>query len=434
MNGQYYSLRWRGNGIRTDEHLAASDDTIRIGQRDDCEVRIPNLSQYADELFAVIKPARSADGWLVIPTSGFVRTFVNGSPVVLTHYLKSGDRISFSETTADILFEIRKGDNTGTTHFTSMSRRFIAIVSCTAAIVIALALYGLFIQPDLKHRNLVVLRSAEQSVFQLSVDSIYYVRTVFGKVDTLCRETSSGQSSLVINGSAFLTTDGMLVTARHCIEPWLNYNWVFLPQVNVDSLPLGTAWALKAETYNQTHLNDTSYKVVSKCTLRSEGKYLGTYWSSEFQYDNSRDEIVEIGDFSHRYFMRSITGRFNRSDMMLGDLAFMPVGFWAGTIEIPSEEILSKLVTTESSLTFKGYPLRQEAGLETLHGDVLKDYIPGHMISHSGNLESGYSGGPALAVYDGKAYAVGVISTFDKGSKHCCYSVPTSELIHFPAQ
>ncbi len=224
MNGQYYTLRWKGNGIRTDEHLAASDDTIRIGQRDDCEVRIPNLSRYADEWFAVIKPTRSADGWLVIPTSGFVRTFVNGSPVVLTHYLKSGDRISFSETTADILFEIRKGDNTGTTHFTSMSRRFIAIVSCTAAIVIALALYGLFIQPDLKHRNLAVLRSAEQSVFQLSVDSIYYVRTVLGKVDTLCRETSSGQSSLVINGTAFLTTDGMLVTARQCIEPGLNYN------------------------------------------------------------------------------------------------------------------------------------------------------------------------------------------------------------------
>ncbi|MBR0300258.1 MAG: hypothetical protein IJQ93_08085, partial [Bacteroidales bacterium] len=59
-------------------------------------------------------------------------------------------------------------------------------------------------------------------------------------------------------------------------------------------------------------------------------------------------------------------------------------------------------------------------------------YEPGQMISHNGGLEPGYSGGPALFVYDGKVYTVGVISTFDRDSKHCIYSVPITELKSIP--
>lgn len=426
MNGQYYTLRWKGNDFRSDEHLAASENTVRIGQREDCDVRMPNQGQYADELFAVIRPTKLADGWQIISTSDFVRTYVNGSPVILNHYLKSGDRISFSETSADILFEVRKGENIGTSHFTSMSRRFIAIVAGTAAVIIALALYGIIAPNVIKSRNQAILRVAEQSVVQLSVDSIYYVRQVRGEQDTLRRE---GQS---IIGTAFLTRDGQLVTARHCIEPWLNFI-VLSYRSDLENLPLGTAWALEAETYNQTHRNDTSYSIVSKCTVHGPDGYWGTFWSSDFSYDNSRDEIIEIGDYSHIYFMRSITGRFNRSDMMLGDLAIMPFPSRKGTVSIPADDVLNNTVISQASLTFMGYPKRMDEGIETADGKVLKDYVPGHMISHNGGLDPGYSGGPALVVYEGKAYAVGVISTFDKDSQHCIYSVPTSEIKNIPA-
>ena len=432
MNGVFYTLRWKGLDFRNDEHIAASENTVRIGQREDCDVRLANDGAFADELFAVINPTKSADGWQIISTSEFVRTFVNGSPIILNHYLKSGDRISFSETSAEILFEIKKGDNAGTAHFTSMSRRFIAIVASTAAVVVGLALYGLLNPGIQKSRNLRILKSAEQSVIQLSVDSIYFVRTVCNNSDTLGRMPSTGQSGLIVNGTAFLTTDGLLVTARHCIEPWLNYNLFLLARQDTLGLSRENKWALEAETYNQMHKNDTSYRVVSKCSLRGSNGYMGAYWSSDFAYNDKRDEIVEIGDFSNRYFIRNIIGRFNRSDMMLDDLAAMRLPSYRGTISIPSEDILKKVVVSESSLTFKGFPRRQVSGIETAHGEILKDYEPGQMISHNGGLEPGYSGGPALFVYEGKVYTAGVISTFDRDSKHCIYSVPITELKSIP--
>ena len=432
MNGVFYSLRWKGLDFRKDEHIAASENTVRIGQREDCDVRLANEGAFADDLFAVIKPTKSADGWQIISTSEFVRTFVNGSPIILNHYLKSGDRISFSESSAEILFEIKKGDNVGTAHFTSMSRRFIAIVASTAAIVIGLALYGLLNPGIQKNRNLRVLKSAEESVIHLSVDSIYFIRTVCGNSDTLGRMPTSGQSGLIVNGTAFLTADGLLVTARHCIEPWLNYNLFLLARQDTSGLSRENKWALEAETYNQTHKNDTSYRLVSKCSLRGANGYMGTYWSTDFAYNDTRDEIVEIGDFSKRYFIRNIIGRFNRSDMMLDDLAAMHLPSYRGTINIPSEEILNKVIVSESSLTFKGFPKRQVSGIETAHGEILKDYEPGQMISHNGGLEPGYSGGPALFVYEGKLYASGVISTFDRDSKQCIYSVPITELKSIP--
>ena len=104
MSGQYYTLRWKGASRQSDEQLAASDNPVRIGQRADCDLRLPNQGPYADELFAVIRPVRSAGGWQIIPASEFVQTLVNGSPVVLTHYLKDGDHITFSETGAEITY------------------------------------------------------------------------------------------------------------------------------------------------------------------------------------------------------------------------------------------------------------------------------------------------------------------------------------------
>ncbi|MBO4447101.1 MAG: FHA domain-containing protein [Bacteroidales bacterium] len=433
MKGLFYILRWKGGDFRNDEQLAASENIVRIGQRADCDVRLPNGGPFADELFAVIKPAKSPDCWQLIPVSEFVHTYVNGSSVGLNHYLRNGDRISFSETGADILFELRKGENPGTAHFTSVSRRFVTAVSIAAVLAVVLAFYGIIAPSLQKTRNSRLLATADQSVVRITVDSVFYVRTVSGQDCVLEGEASAGQRGLVMNGTAFLTTDGLLVTARHCIEPWLNYNLVFSSKMSLDELPLCTAWALKAETYNQTHDNDTSYSVISKCTLYGVNGYLGTYLSSDFRCNCERDEIVEIGDFSNRYFIRSITGRFNRSDMMLGDLAVMKLLSLKGTITLPSEELLEKEVVAGSALTFKGYPRRQETGIETSPGDVLKDFAAGHMISHNGGLEPGYSGGPALFVCDGKVYAAGVISTFDKDSRHCIYSVPASEIINIPA-
>lgn len=426
MNGQFYTLRWKGSAFGTDEHLSASENVVRIGQREGSDVLLPNHSRYADEQFAVIKPTKSADGWQIIATSEFVKTYVNGNPVSLNHYLKSGDHISFSESAVEILFEIKKGENVGTSRFTTVSRRRIALIACATAFAIALAVYGIIAPDIIRDRNAAALNAAEESVAELSVDSIYYIRNVSGKQDTVCRSGAS------IIGTAFLTEQGLLVTARHCIEPWLEYHNI--DSVVINRFPLWTAWAVDAETYNRAHRNDTSYRVVSKCSIRTANKYWGQFWSSDFSYNGTRDEIVTGGDYLHSYCMRTITGMFNRSEMMLGDIAVMPFKPHVGTIVIPSESVLKRIVTTGSSLTFKGYPSLQEWGIDTKEGKVRKEYRSGHMISHDGELIYGYSGGPALIVYKRKAYVVGIVSTLDKGENDCIYSVPISEIHNISMQ
>ena len=434
MNGLYYSLRWKGSSRQRDEQLAASDNPVRIGQRADCDIRLPNGGPYADELFAVIRPARSADGWQIIPASAYVQTLVNGSPVVLTHYLQDGDCIAFSETDAEIEFEVRKGDSFGnqTVHFTSLSRRMRAVWSCVAVLAAGLLAYAILAGHIGQRRDRKALKSAEESVLQMMVDSLYYVRDANGKEEILRRHAASENRGLVLNGTAFLTSDGLLVTARHCIEPWLNDKEILSSTVDPASLPTGTAWALEAETYNQTHDSDTCYKVISLCTLvRRDGTLYDTIPSSRFIVNRSRDEIVELGDFFHSWFWRSIIGRFNRSDMMLGDLAILP-GQECGRIAIPSRAMMENLLHTDTHLSFKGYPKRLEAGIESAPGTLLKEFSPGHMLSHNGGLEAGYSGGPVLVPHKGKAYAVGVISTFDKNSQVCIYSVPVTEIQNLP--
>ena len=41
--------------------LIASLNTVRIGQKEDCQVLLPNSGIYADEVFAVIKPVKSLE-------------------------------------------------------------------------------------------------------------------------------------------------------------------------------------------------------------------------------------------------------------------------------------------------------------------------------------------------------------------------------------
>lgn len=440
MSAQYYSLRWKGGDFRSDGHLDASENTVRIGQRHDCDVLLPNDGPYADELFAVIRPAKSADGWQIISNSEFVQTYVNGSPVCINHYLRSGDRISFSETSAEIIFEVRKGENTGTNRFTSMSRRLIALVACLAALSIGLSIYAIIHNSIMESRKRAALEQAKESVFKLTVDSVYYVSTIADTSVVLRRSRASGESGMVLVGSAFLSTDGLLITARHCIEPWLNDNRLFTSDFQHVSMPECVAWAIESETYNQTHDNDTVYRLVSRCTIEGpDGSLVGKYSSTDFKYDNSRDEIVETGGYDHVNYVRSITGRSNRSDMMLGDIAVLRMDGKTGTILIPDEKEMSRMLKDNAEFSFRGYSSEYNMSSQDTpdygKGSLKKGYIPGQMIAHDGDITYGYSGSPALVVKNGHAYAVGVVSTYDANDKkdsdkvmHCCYSVPITEI------
>ena len=435
MSKAYYTLSWGRSGrwYEKKEQLSASADTIRIGQQAGCDVRLGNEGVYADEVFAQIRPD-TPEGWLLIPVSEYVGCFVNGSPVSLVHHLQNGDRIHFSETDYEFLFEIRQDGSFVREGVQRSSSLPLPVRILLFALLFVLLGFLSFRVIRSGRENAVrekALAAVRSSVLQIKVDSVFLVCST-AESDRIVQAFSYARDEGVsINGTAFLTRDSLLVTARHCIEPWLNDISVLRSNPALSRYSVPVQWALEAETYNQTHSGDTVYRVVSKCTFaggEDASEQLETaFLSSDFTYDTSRDEVVELGSFSRAYYWRSITGRFARRDMMLDDIAYVHAPL-AGSIRLVSAEKLPELLVQGTSLVFMGYPEYQTAGFEQSEGTVRRNYSAGDMIVHNGQLLHGYSGGPVLVASGSAVTAVGVISVLDNSGGSRVYSVPVSEM------
>lgn len=427
----YYTLRFVSDDSmhRAGERVAASQSTVRIGQQEDCDVRFGNASEYADELFAVVRPCCSGDGWLLIPCSEFVRTTVNGTSVELVHYLADGDRIGFGDERQELLFSVCRDEKydltAGAVHIApGVSRRLIALLAAVPLLLFAVLGWSVHRSANADKRLAAALGQAKPSVLHLCVDSVFYVETTPAGSNVLRRLSLADGDGSVVSGSAFLTADSLLLTARHCIEPWLNNAEIMtvVDPASLQSVPV--RWALEAETYNQTHAGDTTYRVVSGCFVESSGE---RFLSSDFSVDTSRDDIVDMGDYDREFYWRSLRGRHDNRTMMLGDIAVVKSGR-AGTIAVAPDCDMESLLHEGAKICFMGYPDYETGGLEYSRGEVKRGFSRGEMIVHDGSsLKHGYSGGPVFVIQGERLVAVGVISVVDANGGNRIYSVPVSE-------
>lgn len=429
----HYTLRYCRADSRhqAGERLAAAGRTVRIGQQPDCDVLLDNDTPYVPELLAVITPA--AEGrWLLIPVSEHARTLVGGAPVGLVHQLADGDTITFdgAGTRQQLRFHTH---TTATPDLSDGARRLPATMPRWLVVLLVVLPVALFLGLALHVRHLTheddrrqaLAMSLRPSVVQLSVDTFLYVQTVGGRATVLQTYILSAHGLDATTGTAFLTTDSLLVTARHCVEPWLNIPAPPSPDSTAHELT-PARWALMAETWNQLHPGDTTRAVVSIVTLTdSLGQpLLPAMRSTDFAIDRSRDELIETGDFRHAYYWRSLRPRYARRDMMLGDIATVRMPR-AGRIELPRR--LDGL-TEGRRVTILGYPDFQLSGLERTEGQLKRTYRTGDMLAHDGQLKGGYSGGPVLLLDNGRPTAIGVVSVIDPKGGNRTYSVPTLPL------
>lgn len=451
-NKAYYTLRYeRNDGLhKAGERLTQSADVVRIGQEEDCEVRFGNDTDLADETFAVIRPCKKIGGWQLVACSPHMKPCVNGTEVSLVHYLEDGDHLTFEDRDRgrgkalrqELLFHVHRDGKyevgSGTKKEAAPFPRKLA-VALVAVFVLTLCAFGGYLHEMSRadEQRQALLDSVKPSVVQLSVDTVYYVeRTPAGSrvLATYSYVASEGHN---ISGTAFLTQDSLLVTARHCIEPWLNDASAMTANGPKDLKSTPARWAMEAETYNQTHRGDTTYAVVGVCGLwggENATEYLASHLSSDFRCDRTRDNVIELGDFYHTYYWRSIQRGHNRIDMMLGDIATLKVP-QAGRIALAGRADMERMLKRNSRLDFIGYPNHEEKGLECHEGEVRLPFRQGdeRLIAHSGQLAHGYSGGPVLVVErtsmlgGGKVYAVGVVSVADKVGDRS-YSVPVTEI------
>jgi V8-like Glu-specific endopeptidase len=446
----YYTLRYEHADAlhRAGDRLFNAADVLHIGQTDYCEARLVNETPFEDAVLAVIRPQEGAEGWVLVPVSPYKEheVRVGGTLVDCLHLLRDGDRISFAGSRQELLFNIHHDSDylaKGITpvKVTGMSRWTKVMM---VALPLLLALLGwayLDRRNALKEGLTTAMREeAELSVFQLKVDTIKLVYIERG--DTTVLESCADIQSA---GTIFLTTDNRLITARHCLEPWLNRE----PALNSDTSKIEVPyvrWALRAETYNQTMDDGTEMQVITCCSVNEGGKrggFLCHVNSTQFHFDRSRDVLQVLGTFEEEYCWRSISPRYNNSRMMLGDIAYMevPEGLLEshpqGTIRLASDQQLTRLLgKKERALTVLGFPAKTtQTNIEMRQGSLSQPFefdAEGRAVSvidYTGEVVEGFSGGPVL-VRDWLHgfYVVGVVSGFDaiNGSNH--YAVPVSEI------
>lgn len=399
---------------------------LTIGQMEGCDVQIRNHSQYEDVVFAKILPNKNEDGWHIVKVSHNYPILINGNQLNRIHYLNDSDVIEIKG--HQFKFNIREGEQT-TPNITHIHKAGKAVWGIIAAICVILAFVGYQLYDNQKERITDAMKSEIMaSIFTTRVDSLQliYCDSV---VDTYAYAASPV-------GTAFLTTDSLIMTARHCIQPWLN---MVLPH-EYANIPKMTEWpiqkALFAETENQLSGED-NWRIISYITLTDEdGKSLSIS-SDDFRMNYDSDDIVELGSYDKPKYWRSISHRYSRRDMMLGDIA-VAKSDKAGNIPVANKSELQKLLNHRGvKLTFIGHPESSVNGsLLDFKTDELRlplEEMPeSHgrifLIAHEGGLTPGFSGGPVI-VRDGIGFkAVGVVSVVDERNGNRSYSVPTSEI------
>ena len=441
---EYYSIRYEITDSlhKAGEQVFNADNVLRIGQTESCDVRLVNYSQYEDAVLAIIEKRENGEGWKLIRTSPYKEheVRVNGTPFDYVHFLSDGDRIAFEGQSQELLFNVRHDDlyafkgivmtpkNSGNRTL----KIWMLIITLLLSFVVVQHYYNRSITP-------VIVEKAKQSVFQIKVDSVKYLKITGTDTVVLgaCEENAAG--------IVFLTDDSKLVTARHCIEPWLNIPDAMRMDPTLKSMPLPVKWALEAVTHEVVEDDDSHYQMVSFCSiyqLKPDYKYLFSVKSTDFIMDKSRDHIVEYGDFNHQYFWRSISARPRRVDMMMGDIAYMNVTDEMpinkiGVIHLASKKDIQSISDNPKiDIAILGCPnvIIGKQEIECSFGSLkkkirlTKNGNPEFVIAHDGNLAPGYSGGPVLTKQGFKWYAIGVVSVTDKFVKGRFYSVPVTEI------
>jgi hypothetical protein len=437
---RYYVISFESNDAlhKSGEQLCNADNPLHIGQTASCEVRLPNLSQYEDAVYAVIEKRQDNDGWKLIRTSPFAEheVRVNGTPITYVHFLNDGDHITFEGQRQELLFTIREDENYNASGVVAIPNNSVSrpLFVWISFLTLAFCIYGFYRLYD-RPMTPKMIEEAKQSVFQISVDSIKLL--AIRDHDTLI--VSECRVGLPGPGTAFLTTDSLLVTARHCIEPWLNVNDTVRMDTLSPTIPTYIKMALQAVTHEMVGDEDLILEMVSYCSISkmSAGNaVLFSVKSTDFTMNKEHDLMVEYGDFSHQYFWRSISARPRRIDMMMGDIAFMHVNA-KGTIQLAScREMQAICSKPDHPVVIMGRPSTTVNNQHAVSTDAqIKQALsfnengyPDTVLFHNGDVIPGFSGGPVLAKQGFRWRAVGVVSVTDKhGGKHH-YSVPVTEI------
>lgn len=444
--GMYYSIRFmEGNAFHAkDDVLNTSEDVLNIGEYPDCPIRYEASDGYEPEYYATILRNEDCEGWRIVKRSPFIDVEIAGNGGFgYVHQLKDGDVIGFGDGRMSLQFNLhQEGDysDAGIKIVHQSNHRLLYAVAafvCVVAAGVGYLLYDRWNQTDL-HQD---VKAYSSSVFLITADSVQLVK-VYDGIEEQVGDTKdlvyTGEREV---GTAFLTTDGKLVTARHCIEFWLNRKIDRITNVaGLDDDDI-IKWAIETSTYMYSHegQSDTVMALKTYCSVYNPDSLdspLFVFHSLEPRVHINRvhDITSTVPDYRDNYYWHSIipNRRSGNRKAELGDIAYIDVDK-KGSIELADSTQITA-ISEGTAIVFLGFPQNGIGDRRLMYedGNITREVTEGVINQNlyvKGEINPGFSGGPVMASIDNKIVAIGVTSRVDSISNGVYkWVVPVSEI------
>lgn len=428
----YISLTIKGGNYyhKSGETLNFTERLVNIGETADCDVRY-EAGELQPDYFATIIQNEDGKSWRIVKRSQYIDIYIAGKGAIgYAHLLTDGDIILFGNCPMTLCFHTHYDGQYNKKDSKAKQKLWTFIAG---SILLAVVFTSLFIQTKDAISEQEVL-PLETSIYLVKVDSVKQVLMVHGL------ENYAKRSKVFVGdgpaGTAFLTTDGKLVTARHCVEYWISKNIDLTTKMENMSDDDVAKWAIEAETFNQHHPQDADSVWRLKVWFTffnylGEKKYSFASTDTRVHINTENDGLFLLADFRNEYFWRSIRPYFENRKMELGDILWIDGIEEEGKIALATTEEISA-VQRGTELMICGYPMtgtgdkRMIAASGTIKSEP---DIKSENLFFESNINHGFSGGPVLMKSKSSIVAIGVVSRVDSVSNGLFkWAVPVTEM------
>ena len=426
----YFSLKFKGGNVwhRDGTQLKLTERIVNIGETADCDVHYESAKMNPEYYASII---RNEDGtsWRIVKRSQFVEISIAGKGEIgYAHQLSDGDLIKFDRQQMGLYFHTHY-DN----HYDEVGQHNLYqwVLTCMfgfiAMIVVVLGLGN-------KHGNICVedVEPLEESIYYIKVDSVKRLLVALGREEWIPpTKVLRGEAP---TGTAFHTSDGKLITARHCVEYWIGKELDLTTRVEDMEEDDIIRWAIENESFNQTHDSDSSMQLCvffSIFDFMGNKKYSFSSYDGQVKMNTDKDGIFMLSDFSQEYYWRSIRPYFIDREMELGDILWIDSLPEQGKVQIASKEQVMS-VKSGSKLMICGYPMTciGDKQMTSTEGTIRRNVsIDSENLFFESNINHGFSGGPVLTKVGSDIIAIGVVSRVDSVSSGLYkFAVPITEI------
>ena len=427
----YISLRFKGGNAyhQNGKRLKLKERIVNIGESADCDVRYESDDEQPAYYASIIQNA-DGNSWRIVKRSQHVDISIAGQGVIgYAQQLADGDIIQFEDQPMTLCFH---------THYDSRYDEeeqneiwqwaVVGIIGLMTTITLAIGLGNM--QDGIRCEDVEPL---EESICLVKVDSVR--RLIITDSGTGCLPPTKVFEGEAPTGTAFLTTDGKLITARHCVEYWIGTDLNLTTKVTELDEDDIVRWAIETETFNQTHEADSSMQLqvfFSIFDCMGNKKYAFSSTEKHVHINKDKDGVYLMADFSKEYYWRSIHPYFVNREMELGDILWIDVLTDRGKIKIANEKQI-KTIRKGTQLMVCGYPMTgfDDRRMAYTEGTIRRNVsVDSENLFFESNINHGFSGGPVLMKSGGEILAIGVVSRVDSISGGVYkWAVPISEVV-----